>query len=242
MRKFFFLWVFAFSISRLSADFCDGITSKFLEIGLASTTNRGIERNSILCSVQGGLESQWIEGIAGFQSYEDCSDFTFKANGWFPFADWQSEDSRLRLGLGGIYHFQRYNEISLEHDYILNFLLRHQNLSGKTISFFCGYAGKAAKIYALEDYVPWIYDTYPEAGILIDKVWKNGIEAYFELALNDMYRYPHFCTPHYLFGTAFNLDSGLRFSSDISIRIADGYAASPYIDSMILRFGVRYTF
>lgn len=224
------------------AAFNDGKTSKFVQLDLASTTNRGIERYNTLYSAEGGFESHWIDGIAGIQAYEDSFDFTLGAKAWLPFANWYFETARIALGLGGTYHFQRYKDISFEHDYILNTLFRYQSKSGTTITFFGGYAGKATKLDSLSGYVSTIYDDYPEAGFLVDKVWQNGMEVYFEHALNDLYRYPVFCTPHYLLGGAVNLDSGLRFSGDVSMRIADGYAASPYINSLILKFGVRYTF
>ena len=70
----------------------------------------------------------------------------------------------------------------------------------------------------------------------------SGFEIYFHHTLNDLYRYPLFCSPQYKLGAAINLDSGLRYSGDIALRIADGYAASPYIDSLILKLSARFTF
>ena len=242
MKKTLLLFLSVFALSHLSAEFNDGKLTKFLELNLASTTTRGIEGYNTLFSIQGGLESHWFEGISGLQAYRDSFDFTISGKAWLPFANWYFDTARIALGLGGIYHFQRYKDISSEHDYILNSLFRYQSKSGTTITFFGGYAGKATKLDALSSCVSTIYDDYPDAGFLVDKIFENGLEIYFEHALNDLYRYPLFATPHYLLGGAVNLDSGLRFSGDISVGIADGYAASPYINSLVLKFGMRCTF
>ena len=239
-RVYFFLILFLSSLA--SAEFNDGKLTKFIEIDLASTTSHGIEQYNTLFSSEFGLVSHWWEGITGFQAYDDSFDFTLGAQTWFPFTIWDFETSRIALGAGGIYHFQRYKDISSEHDYIFNTTFRYQSKSGTTISFYGGYAGKATKIDALPSSVAWIYDDYPEAGMLIDKIWQNGFELYFHHTLNDLYRYPLFCSPQYKLGAAINLDSGLRYSGDIALRIADGYAASPYIDSLIFKLSARFTF
>ena len=242
MRKILLFLASFFTFSHLFADFNDGVLSKFVEFDMTSTTTRGLERYNTLYSAQTGLSGYWGEGLFGVQGYEDCFDFTAKAQVWFPFANWNFETARIALGVGGVYHFQRYKDVSTEHDYIFNTAFRYQSKSGTTISFFGGYAGKATKLDALADFIPVIYDDYPEAGMLIDKIWDSGFEIYFEHALNYLYRYPVFCTPHYLLGAAVNLDSGLRFSGDISMQVADGYAASPYAGGLLLKFGARYTF
>ncbi|WP_407426386.1 hypothetical protein [Treponema sp.] len=242
MRKLLFLFLYFFTFSHIFAGFNDGAVSKFVEFDITSTTTRGLERYNTLYSVQTGLSGFWAEGLFGFQNYEDCFDFSARAQVWFPFTSWIFETSRIALGCGGFYHFQRYKDISSEHDYIFNTTFRYQSKKGTTISFFGGYGGKATKLDALADFVPVIYDDYPEAGMLIDKIWESGFEIYFEHALNYLYRYPVFCTPHYLLGAAVNLDSGLRFSGDVSMQVADGYAASPYVNSLLLKFGVMYTF
>lgn len=245
MRKLFFFFVFCISIlTPLTADFINGKRTGFVDSSIASTTSRGLEQYKTLCSVQAGVENSWLESCAGIQVCKDCFDFTLAPKVYFPFLDWHFDTSRIALGAGGIYHFQRYKDISFEHDFVFNTLFRYQNLSGMTIAFYGGYALKVTSLDALSEAgaLSTIRDDYPEAGILLDKVWKNGFELYFEHALNDTYRYPVFCTPHYLLGLAENFDSWLRFSGDISVRIADGYAAVPYINGLILRFGMRYTF
>ena len=242
MKKKLLFFIFVMFSSLSFADFNDGRLTKFISFDLASTTSRGIEQYNTLFSSEFGLASHWWEGITGFQAYEDSFDFTLSAQAWLPCANWYFETARIALGLGGIYHFQRYKDISSEHDYILNTTFRYQSKSGTTISFYGGYAGKATKIDALSSDISWLYDDYPEAGFSVDKIWQNGFEIYFHHTLNDLYRYPIFCTPQYKLGAAVNLDSGLRYSGDIAVRIADGYAASPYVDSLILKLSARFTF
>ena len=244
MRKFLCLSFFLFSLSHAFAGFNDGEISKFVEMQLASTTSRGIELYNNTDALLGGLDSYWLDALGGFQFYEDSFDFTVSGEVWFPFANWSFETARIALGCGTLYHFQRYKDISSEHDLLFDTNFRYQSKSGTTITFRGGYAEKITHLDALSELggVSLIYDDYPEAGFLVDKIWANGLELYFEHSLHDLFRYPLFCSPHYLFGAAFNTDFGLRFSGDISMRIVDGYAASPYVDSLILKFGVRYSF
>lgn len=228
--------------SLVFAEFNDDTLTKFVEFDMTSATTRGIERYARMFSLQAGAVHRWGEGVVGFQAYEDVFDCTLGAQAWFPFTNWQFETARIALGVGGVYHFQRYKDISAEHDFMLNSTFRYKTDSGTTISFFGGYAGKETKIDALSDFVPWIHDDYPEAGMVIDKVWASGFELYFEHALHDLYRYPLFCSPHYLLGAALNMDSGLRFGGEVSMRVVDGYTTSPYVDSLLLRLTARYTF
>jgi hypothetical protein len=242
MKKQLCFLLFVFFSSLAFAEFNDGKITKFIEFDISSTTSRGIEQYNTPVSSEFGLVSHWWEGVTGFQAYEDSFDFTLTAQAWLPCTNWYFETARIALGLGGIYHFQRYKDISSEHDYIINSTFRYQSKSGTTISFYGGYAGKATKIDVLSSYVPWIYDNYPEAGFSVDKIWKNGFEIYFHHTLNDLYRYPLFCSPQYKLGAAINLDSGLRYSGDIAVRIADGYATSPYVDSLIFKLSARFSF
>ena len=244
MRRIFFLILFSISFPSLFAGFNDGKVSKFIEFDLASTTTRGIERYNTTYSVSGGFNSHWVDAITGIQCYKDVFDYTLATEVWLPFTNWQFETSRIALGLGGLYHYQKYKDISSEHDFLFDTTFRYQSKAGTTISFTGGYAGKITHLDALAEIgaVSTIYDKYPQAGMLIDKVWSNGFELYFEHSLHSLFRYPLFCTPHYLLGAAVNVESGLRFSGDISMQIADGYAASPYVNGMILKFALRYTF
>ncbi|MBQ8013263.1 MAG: hypothetical protein IJ257_02550 [Treponema sp.] len=242
MKKYFLALLFAFTFSFVSAEFNDKKLTKFLEFDITSTTNRGIERNQTLFSGEIGLAHTWGEGLLGIQGYKDAFDFTMQGNGWLPFASWNFETARIAIGLGGIYHFQRYKNISSEHDFLFDTVFRYHSDSGTRVTFYGGYAWKTTQIEALKDYVPYIYDRYLHAKIQVDKIWESGFEMYLEHGLHDLYRYPLFPSPHYLIGFAYNLENGLRFSGDVSMRIVDGYTTPPYIDSLLVKFATRFTF
>ena len=242
MKRLTFALLFLFAASLSFAEFNDGKITKFIEFDMTSSTNKGIERHKTLYSGEVGLVSRWAEGLLGLQAYENCFDFTVNARGWLPFASWNFETARIAIGLGGIYHYQRYKKISSEHDFIFETLFRYKSDSGTTVSFSGGYAGKATQIDALKDFVPYIYDKYFYAVMQVNKVWSNGIELYLEHGLHDLYRYPLFASPHYLVGLAYNFDFGLRISSDVSVRIVDGYTTPPYIDSLLVKFATRFSF
>lgn len=241
-KKIYFNLLFFLLASFSFAEFNDGKISKFIEFDLASTTNRGIERNHTLYSGEIGAVGKWAEGFLGIQAYEDCFDCTLNAQGWLPFLSWKFETARIAVGMGGTYHFQRYKKISSEHDFLVNTTFRYKSDSGTTVSFWGGYAWKITQIDALKEFVPYIYDDNMQAIIQVDKIWDCGFELYLEHGIHDMYRYPLFATPHYLAGVGYNFDSGLRFAFDSSVRIADGYTTPPYIDSWILKFSTRFTF
>lgn len=239
-----FFFVCFFTFSELFADFNDGKTSKFVQLDLTSTTYTGIERYNTLFSCEAGAVSHWWEGIAGIQAYDKVFDFTTSGQTWFPFTNWEYDILRLALGFGALYHYQKYSDISSEHDFMLFSTYRHQTDGGLTISFFGGYAWKITKVFALDDFgiYPYIFDNYPTAGMTIDKIWSNGLEVCFEHSLHDLYRYPLFCAPHYAFSVAVNLDSGLRYCVEYSFRVPDGYAASPNVDCRLIKLSVRYKF
>lgn len=242
MKKLLLAFILFFTFSLSFAEFNDGTVTKFFEFDMASSTTRGIEREERLYSGQAGLKARWFDAVAGMQAYEDAFDFTLAGTAWLPFANWNFDTARIALGCGGLYHFQRYKDISSEHDYMFTTNFRYHSNSGFTISFWGGYSGKSTRIDELAEYVPLIHDHYPAAGMVIDKIFSNGFEIYFRHATHDFYRYPVFCSPSYTIGGAINLDSGLRFGGEASLRIIDGYTTAPYVDSLILRMTARFTF
>ena len=242
MKKLLISLIFVFSFSHIFAEFNDDRLTKSIQLDIATTTSRGIERYNTLYSGEAALIHRWAEGLVGFQTYQDSFDFTFNIQGWIPLLSWDFETSRIAVGLGGTYHYQRYKKISSEHDLLANTTFRYKTNSGTTISFHAGYAKKISQIDALADYVPYIYDKYFEAGILVDKVWNCGFELYVEHGLHDLYRYPLFACPHYAIGVGYNFSSGIRVATDTSVRIVDGYTTPPYIDSLIVKLSTRFTF
>ncbi len=242
MRKFFFIFFFILVSSHSFADFSDHEVKKFLQFDMSSSTSRGIERGQNLFSGEAALEAHWWDAIAGIQAYEDVFDFTIAGESWLPFTNWYFDEARLALGLGLLYHFQRYKDISSEHDYMLDSVFRYHSYTGFTLTFRGGYSGKTTRIDELADYVPLLHDHYPVITIRIEKLFSNGFELYYENGSHDMYRYPIFCTPDYILGMAINLESGLRFGGEMELRFSDQYTTAPYLEGMILRMTARYTF
>ncbi|MBR1403710.1 MAG: hypothetical protein IJ558_05985 [Treponema sp.] len=242
MKKLLLAFILFFTFSHSFAEFNDGTVTKFVEFNLASTTNRGIEQYNTLYSVEAGFISRWLDGLAGVQGYEDVFDCTIATVVWFPFTSWQFETAQISLGAGALYHFERYKDISSEHDILFDSTFRYQNARGWSISFRGGYSFKKTKVDALSRYLPYLTTGFPTMGMIIDKVWQNGFELYFEHALHDLYRYPHFACPHYTLGAAVNMDSGLRLGGDVSMRIVDQYTTSPYVDSLIFKMTARMSF
>ncbi len=245
-KNFCFLFLFFFS-SLLFAefdacDFDDGKITKFVQFDMASSTTRGIEKEQTLVSFEAGAFSHWFDSIAGFQISEDAFDFTLAGEGWLPCANWYFGERRLVLGVGGLYHFERYKDISWEHDFIIDSAFRLSSLSGFCLTFRGGYSFKVTQIDALQGYVPNLFDHYPEVTIQIQKKFSNGFEIFYEHSSHDMYRYPIFCSPVYKLGAAINLDSGLRLGGEGTIRFVDQYTTAPYCDSLILRMSARFSF
>ena len=242
MKRNIFCLILICNFSLLFADFENHEITKFVQFDLSSSTTRGIEREQRLFSGEAGVNAHWFDAIAGIQAYEDCFDFTIAGEGRLPFANWYFEEARLALGLGGLYHFQRYKDISSEHDYMFDTCFRYHSYTGFTLTFRGGYSWKTTRIDELSEFVPLIHDHYPEASLRIEKVFSNGFEIFYVHETHDLYRYPVFCTPTYMLGCAINLDSGLRFGGEAALRISDGYTTAPYVESLILRMTVMYTF
>lgn len=242
MKKKLFVFLFILRASLSFAEFSDHEITKFLQFDLSTSTTRGIEREQRMFSGEAGLRAHWFDAVAGIQAYEDAFDFSIAGEGWLPCANWYFEEARLALGIGALYHFQRYKDISSEHDYMLDSCFRYQSYTGFTLTFRGGYSFKTTRLDELADYVPLLHDHYPVAGIKIEKIFSNGFEIYYEHSTHDFYRYPIFCTPQYTLGAAINLDSGLRFAGETELRFTDQYTTAPYLEGLILRMTARYTF
>ncbi|MBQ4378988.1 MAG: hypothetical protein II821_07325 [Treponema sp.] len=244
MKKPLLSLVSLLSFSFLFAGFNDGKTTKFVQFDLTSTTYTGVERYNTLFSGEAGAVSHWWETSAGIQGYKNAFDFKAGGQVWFPFTNWEYDILRLSLGAGALYHFQKYSDVSFENDFLAFSTFRLWMDGGLTVSFFGGYSWKITKLSALDDcgIYPYVFDDYPTAGMTIDKVWENGLEFCFEHSLHDDYRFPLFCAPRYAFLLAVNLDSGIRYGAEYSFRVIDGYAASPYVDSRLIKLSARYSF
>ena len=247
MKKNLVIFLFLFSFSLSFAEFNDGKLTKFIEFDLSSSTTRGIEREQTLFAELVGVNSHWFDAIVASQSYKDyydvnVFDFTIAGETWLPCAHWYFDTARIALGLGVLYHFQRFTDISSEHDFIIDSCFRYQSKSGTTITFRGGYSWKMTRIDALASNISLLNDRYPTAGMLIDKIFANGLEIYFEHAAHDLFRYPIFCMPEYTLGCAMNLDSGLRFGGEIKLCVTDQYTTAPYLEGLILRMTARFLF
>lgn len=236
---FVFLFFSLFPVSAVSSR--EKKIEQTLTFSLSNTTSRGIERYKTQYALQYDFISYWFDATAGIQAYEDIFDFTIAAEYWLPFTNWYFHKSRLSLGLGGLYHYQNYFDISCEHDYLADACIRYKTDAGFTFLFRNGWSGKATKIYAINT-IPYIYDNYYEAVLFLDKIWQCGFEMYLEFGTHEFYRYPVFSNPHYMLGAAYNMTSGLRLGGDLTVGLVDHFTTPPYLSTLLFRLTMRMKF
>ena len=153
-KTFLLIFLLSVNFSLVFADFENHEITKYAQLNFAlPTVGGGIESEKMMVSSEFCLETHWFDGIIGIKLCKNAFDFTIAGDGWLPFANWYFNRGRLSIGLGSLYHFQTYRDISSEHDFIIDTDFRYHSYEGFTITFHGGYSIKASHLNELPDSV-----------------------------------------------------------------------------------------
>lgn len=212
------------------------------QAGMVYFAKRGIERDVVAFSAEIQADSSNYNACAGFQTYSDIVDFTLSGTFYPDFLKWNIFNTTVRLGVGGIYHFQNQVDIAYENDLYANADLNLITESNFSILLLVGYGINAAHIHAVEDDTPWIWEGVKDFGLQIKKSFPNGIDVYVGAGTHDFYRYPTFGASAYYVGGSWLFSKGFKPYLEFSSRMSDMFTTAPYIDKVQLRLGVGYSF
>ncbi|MCR5607397.1 MAG: hypothetical protein K6F69_11355, partial [Treponema sp.] len=145
----------------------------------------------------------------------------------------------LYYGAGLLYHFQNYDSISNENDFIIDSCFKIS--TNKHFSFLIkgGFHFKLTDVFVLDDYLT---DKCPSLVFYFEKLFDNGMEIYWNFGSHDNYRYPLFVSPQYTFGLAYTSRNKIRISADGEIRFSDQFTTAPYVNMLVLRSSFRVSF
>ncbi len=244
MKKNLLLLFFLFFTHRIfSLDFSNFFEKQFVQFDYSYFADYGIEGDSVLFSGNYGILGKNYDLKTGMQFSDDTFDFSFGGNYFSKNTlSWRKARKTVRLGIGGIYHFQTYKNISSENDLLLETALDFIHDSGFRFTFKLGDGFKFSNIYAISPDSGWIIDNTLSVVIRLYKKWQNAWEAYFEFASHDLFRYPLFISPQHVLGFAYYIEDSVRVGLDFKLRIADEIVTAPMISSFQTVLSVGYYF
>ncbi len=244
MKKIFFPFLILFLAFPAFAFDCSKFFEKqFVQFEYSYFADYGIEGNSVLFSGNYGIFGENYDLKTGMQFYDDAFDFSLGGN-YFSAKklNWRKAHKNVRLGLGGVYHFQSYKNICSENDFLLEAALDFVHDSGFRFTFKLGDGFKISNVYALNSDSGLITDNTLSTVIRFYKKWQSGWEAYFETASHDFFRYPLFMSPQHVFGVAYYIEDSVRAGLDFKLRIFDEIITAPMVSSFVTAISVGYYF
>lgn len=240
------------SVFALSLFFCCmagfslELPEQFIEAGTGYVAAKNVEREFNPFNILYGVRDRAVqrsfryETVSALQFSDKIFDFTLAGDYFIPYTSWSFGSSVIDLGAGVVYHFQRYYDLYSEHDFYLDSIFRLVAFDKLVVIGKAGSGGKAAIVDSLDHGAIWDFTFSALASITY--CFDCGAEIYTSVSSHELFRYPLFYTPTYTFGLAWNFRNGIRFASDLGIRMRDRLVVAPYLDRFEWNIKARYTF
>lgn len=214
------------------------IPLQWAQFSFARSLDSGFEASRSFFSMEYDIAIAPFYAFAGAQLTDDTEDLTF-STGWFPL-EFQNKQGLLKFGLDFDYHVEWYDGISCEHDFIISPELHWQTNHNFLISFRLGAVRKITDIYIISEKPVGSWGA--EVIMTVGKSWKNGLEIRLEAGTHSMYRFPIYGTVILTPSVAYTLKSRFRAALEAEITMRDYFAASYYMDSVLIRATGRLLF
>lgn len=212
----------------------DAKLQQAIDYSLAFSANTGMERNRTF----GSLGYHWTlapyEASVGFQNSGKVSDFTLSSAWWAVRSEHQWRV--WEFGIESSYHYQHYENVYGEHDFIVCYCLRQKRDNGFELLLKNGVTLKAANIYTIDGA---IVNRSTVGMVQAGKTWRSGFELYTSAGSHDTFRYPLFFSPRFIVGTAFTFGGIFRPSVEFEVGFTDFFATAVYVNTLLVRLTGR---
>ena len=222
MKRIFFILVavfLSFQVSLFAKDFAPALKNS---IFMSEAVNAGQSFDSYTISFQGGFEhkEENYQFLAAGQVA--TNDYQITAKGiWWP-VQWED----LRLGIGGIYNFHSYDNISITNNFLAGPFLEF-----KPWSWFCLKANtvalhKVRTIKAIKDYKPYLLNESLGMGFSANFYPNSKFDIYTGGSSYSLFRYDILGAPVFFLGGTYKYSEQLEFSIEARTRWIDIFTNS----------------
>ncbi|MCR5290187.1 MAG: hypothetical protein K6E51_09375 [Treponema sp.] len=177
----------------------------------------------------------------GWQLTEHTFDFTADAVWWF-YNTTTQKDNPKKIGLGGLYHYLLYEDISSTNDFMAGIHMQIGAFRHIIVDCDLDVQYKKAQIFAIKRHTPWLDNWNPALRFRLIYQCTNKSQLYAEIASYEYFRYMLFFAPSYTFGGFYHWNNGLFLGAELVPRYIDQFTLSSYYDCTEVRAFFGFTF
>ncbi len=204
--------------------------------GIILETGNDIGPQTTLVDVSSKLNMKEFSAFLGLQVQSSQTDMTTVAVYAPTFFN------HFNFGSKTIVHIQHCPDIFFEADYLCGIYSRYA-----TKRFFCVegnffYHAKAARIFAIEDSVPWLTNDTIAFELNMDFAPTERLSFSFDIASFSQYRYMLFLAPDFRLGGEYKLSDLISLGSLLEIQYIDMFTLSSNLNTVDFRFYAKLEF
>jgi len=177
-----------------------------------------------------------VSARTGIQLTSDTFDFTADAIWWF------ARGSKIRTGIGMLYHYLLYEQISATDDFMAGLCMDFHPFTLFSISMDLDFQYKMDQVFAVKSHTPWLRNYNPAFRFRMTYAFDSGAEIYAETASYEYFRYMLFFAPSFTFGGLYRWKNGMWLGAEIIPRYIDMMTLSADYDCTEIRayYGFRF--
>lgn len=182
------------------------------------------------------LDMKEIAAAAGFRLQNGIFDFTAQA----AYAPTIAE--HFNVGIQSVFHVNAYSDIFTETDFLCGVYFRYDTLKRFSLSAHISYLYKEARIFAIADAVPRIYNHNLAHALELSFRPLSALTLSASLASHTCYRYPLYFSPTLKFGGEYRLFDWFALGGEWSVQYIDIFTLSANFNGFENRFFIKLRF
>ncbi|MGP1458573.1 MAG: hypothetical protein ACTTKL_04620 [Treponema sp.] len=182
------------------------------------------------------LDMKELSAAAGFRLQNDIFDFTAQA------AYAPTIARRFNIGVQTIFHVNAYSNIFTEVDFLTGVYFKFDTLKRFSIAAHFSYLYKEARIFAIADAVPRIYNHNIAHALELTFRPRPALSLYAGLSSHTFYRYALYFSPTLKLGGEYRLFDWFSLGSEWSAQYIDIFTLSANFNGFENRFFIKLRF
>lgn len=155
---------------------------------------------------------------------------------------WPTLYNRFNVGAGNIFHFIHYGDTFVELDYLFGFYGAYHTEKKFDCMLNLLYHGKAARIFAIKDQVPWLTNNSFAFKTQFNFRPVDPLLLSLSISSYSQYRYMLFFAPDFCLGAEYKCLDMFAFGGQVEIQYIDMFTLSSNLNSIDIRIFAKLEF
>lgn len=208
----------------------------FVENGIGFQNGNDFTPNTIVMDFYNELNMKEFICSSGIENSQEGFNFTTDAIYWPTFFKY------FNLGVGSTFHILVRDKEFTEIDLLSGVFFKYSNLDWIEVQMNCSFFAKFAKIYAIDNSVPWLKNNNIAISIEVKAYPLSLLEVYLSFSSYSYYRYMLWFAPDLRFGASYKISSLLKIGTEIELQYIDMFTLSANCNSIDVRGFLRFNF